>query len=102
MGPRVYFHAEGITVTADALRVRSRIFQISEVLEARCERSRVWWLWPFKVHSYALDVTLLAGRKVRAARRHDAYFIFQLVNAIQAAVEESQQVDAPLVENSSA
>jgi len=82
--------------------VGKRAYPIDHIVDARCEHVRVWWLWPLPLQWFALDLAMDDARKIRVARRRDAYFIFQLVNAIQAAQEESQLQLEPLAVKSSA
>jgi hypothetical protein len=101
MRERIYFHSEDICVSGSAITVGRQAQPISELVEARCQRVRVRWLWPFPVYCHALIVVTLSGDEVVLTRRRNAYFIFQLVNAIQAALANTQQADA-LALNSSA
>ena len=103
MVTRVYFCADNVSVSGDCVAVGPRVFPITDILAARCERVRLRWLWPLPVYCFALVLTMVIGHEVRPVRRRNAYFVFQLVNAVQSAIDDSQQQPAvPLAGNSSA
>lgn len=104
MVTRFFFFADSVSVTRDEVSVGNQIYPVTHITEARCQRQRIRWLWPFPVHTFALMLVTTEGEHIRALTTRNAYFMFQLVNAIQAAMAEAAepQHEADWAENSSA
>jgi hypothetical protein len=83
MGTRVFFHAEDVIVSSEAVTVGATRYPIQKLIDARSRHTRRWFREFFElvlIHGAAEEVTVL--------RHRNGYFIFQLVHAIHAALED--------------
>jgi hypothetical protein len=75
-------------VTSRELIIGNQTYPMAEILSARGLRRRTLLPWPFS--PFALVITTAAG-EWEVLRARNAYVVFQLAQAIQAALREARQ-----------
>ena len=85
MPGRIFFRNEEVTVSSTEVVIGQTTFRIGDILSVRGARVRVRLL---PVTRYTLLISTAADGEMERLRHREAYFIFQLVNAIQAAMAE--------------
>jgi hypothetical protein len=88
---RVFFHAENVMVSSEAVTIGTQVYPIRQLVDARSRRTRHWLREVFE-----LILTHEANHEVAALRHRNGYFIFQLVHAIHAALEARRAERLPL------
>jgi len=88
MGARVFFHAENVIVSSLAVTVGNKSYAVAEVSSARSRRIRRWFR-----DSFELRLTLRDRGEETVLTHRNGYFVFQLVNAIESALNANS--DAP-------
>lgn len=90
MRRKIYFCNEETVVSGVAITTPKGAFALSEIAVVRTERLRPAWLGPLGVvfERYALVLTDHAGRERCALRHRNAYFVFQLMHAVEAAIQD--------------
>ena len=88
MTGRIFFCAENVRVSSDAVTVDGRAFPLRELDGARTRRIGRWF---WECH----EVILSTRRKeeILLLRHRNAYFSYQLARAIEAAVAEQRAAD---------
>jgi hypothetical protein len=85
MTGRIFFRAENVKVSSHAVTVGGGAFPIEELSGVRGRRVGRWF-W----ESYEVILSRRVGEDVRVLRHRNAYFAFQLVRAIEAALVEQR------------
>ena len=90
MRQRLFFRAEDIVVNSTAISVGNNSYDLKEWSGVRSERAAVKWLhWlrgPYRV--LLIDA---AGNETEILHHRNAYFVFQLVHAIQTALADERK-----------
>jgi hypothetical protein len=87
MPGKIFFRDARATVTSSELIIDNHVYPLAEILCARGLRQRTWVPWPFG--KFALAITTATG-EWEVLRDRNAYVIFQLAQAIQAALRETR------------
>src|ERR1041385_6001015 len=113
---RILFQGEDVMVSSFALTIGQRIFTLDQITGARGARVPLRIVWPailclagiftygvatllgiawllWQRGRYELILATMNG-DIRALRRRDAYFVFQLVQAINSALREAERFAA--------
>ena len=88
MSRRIFFRDNCATLTSSELIIGERVYLLEEIQSARAFRRRKLACWPFR--SFALAITTSSG-EWEVLRHRNAYVMFQLEKAIDAALREARQ-----------
>lgn len=88
MPGRIFFRSDCATVTSTELVVSNRVYPLREIISARGVRRRS--LLPPLLDKFALVLTTASG-EWELLRHRNGYVVFQLAQAIEAALRESKK-----------